>query len=102
MASFMKSTKFVTFIIFSVLLCYDVVQIQASHHVSMHLQTSALSQSPRPLYQPYRTAYHFQPVKNWINGKFIFNFIHIYFLCFKLSGLTTNKKSRRYYFLLKL
>ncbi|CAO2840201.1 unnamed protein product [Amaranthus hypochondriacus] len=76
MASFMKSTKFMTFFIVSVLLCYDVVPIQASHHVSMHLQTSALSQSPRPLYQPYRTAYHFQPVKNWINGPMVYKGIY--------------------------
>ncbi|XP_057727265.1 beta-fructofuranosidase, cell wall isozyme-like [Arachis stenosperma] len=37
----------------------------ASHHVYRNLQTQQSSDSSSN--QPYRTAYHFQPPKNWIN-----------------------------------
>ncbi|WJX74654.1 Beta-fructofuranosidase, cell wall isozyme [Trifolium repens] len=41
-----------------------VIPIEATHHVYRTLQSSS-SDSSNP--QPYRTAYHFQPHKNWIN-----------------------------------
>ncbi|KAK7402261.1 hypothetical protein VNO78_14383 [Psophocarpus tetragonolobus] len=41
-----------------------VLPIEATHHVYRNLQTL----SSHSTYQPYRTAYHFQPPKNWING----------------------------------
>ncbi|KAL9304358.1 hypothetical protein ACSQ67_021621 [Phaseolus vulgaris] len=36
----------------------------ATHHFSRNLQTLSSDSND----QPYRTAYHFQPPKNWING----------------------------------
>lgn len=52
------------FLFFALFLGHGVVELQASHHVYRNLQTSQ-STSPN---QPYRTGYHFQPPKNWING----------------------------------
>ncbi|KAE8675336.1 Beta-fructofuranosidase, insoluble isoenzyme CWINV3 [Hibiscus syriacus] len=43
---------------------HGIVELQASHHVYSHLQTVKSSVSAK---QPYRTGYHFQPPKNWIN-----------------------------------
>ncbi|CAJ2663603.1 unnamed protein product [Trifolium pratense] len=40
----------------------SILPIEATHHVYRNLQSSDDS-----TYQPYRTAYHFQPPKNWIN-----------------------------------
>ncbi|KAG4972487.1 hypothetical protein JHK82_038156 [Glycine max] len=40
-----------------------VLPIEATHHVYRNLQTLSSDSSD----QPYRTAYHFQPRKNWIN-----------------------------------
>lgn len=42
-----------------------VLPIEATHHVYRNLQTLSSHSSDN---QPYRTAYHFQPPKNWING----------------------------------
>lgn len=50
-------------------LIYDngvLVPIEATHHVYRNLQSLSSHSSD----QPYRTAYHFQPPKNWINGIF--------------------------------
>jgi len=44
-----------------------VLPIEATHHVYRNLQTLSSDSSD----QPYRTAYHFQPRKNWINGIYI-------------------------------
>ncbi|KAF1886336.1 hypothetical protein Lal_00045568 [Lupinus albus] len=41
-----------------------VLPIEATHHVYRNLQSLTSDSSN----QPYRTAYHFQPPKNWING----------------------------------
>ncbi|WVY99908.1 hypothetical protein V8G54_025978 [Vigna mungo] len=42
----------------------DVLPIEATHHVYRNLRTLSSHSSH---HQPYRTAYHFQPPKNWIN-----------------------------------
>ncbi|XP_043704813.1 beta-fructofuranosidase, insoluble isoenzyme CWINV1-like [Telopea speciosissima] len=47
----------------SLLLGYGV-HVEASHLVSLHLQSQ---QNTTATHQPYRTGYHFQPAKNWIN-----------------------------------
>ncbi|XP_042479921.1 beta-fructofuranosidase, insoluble isoenzyme CWINV1-like [Macadamia integrifolia] len=47
----------------SLLLGYGV-NVEASHNVFLHLQSF---QNTTATLQPYRTAYHFQPAKNWIN-----------------------------------
>ncbi|XP_059457939.1 beta-fructofuranosidase, insoluble isoenzyme CWINV1-like [Corylus avellana] len=44
-------------------LSHGVLQLQASHHLYRDIKASS---SP-PAFQPYRTSYHFQPPKNWIN-----------------------------------
>ncbi|XP_028756293.1 beta-fructofuranosidase, cell wall isozyme-like [Neltuma alba] len=50
-------------IFFSLVLGHCVLNIEATHHVYRNLQTVSSSSSN----QPYRTGYHFQPPKNWIN-----------------------------------
>lgn len=50
--------------LFLVFLCHG---IEASHKVSVHLQNSE-SLVVKDEKQPYRTGYHFQPPKNWMNG----------------------------------
>lgn len=42
---------------------YGVLELEASHHVFRHLQTFEST----PSNQPYRTSFHFQPPKNWMN-----------------------------------
>ncbi|KAL4310283.1 hypothetical protein GQ457_01G040530 [Hibiscus cannabinus] len=49
---------------FAVLASHGFVELQASHHVYRNLETVQSSASAD---QPYRTGYHFQPPKNWIN-----------------------------------
>ncbi|XAR49935.1 Beta-fructofuranosidase, partial [Bertholletia excelsa] len=47
----------------SFLLGHGVWELEASHHVYRELQTFQSS----PATRPYRTAFHFQPPKNWMN-----------------------------------
>ncbi|GMQ08313.1 hypothetical protein CsSME_00052099 [Camellia sinensis var. sinensis] len=42
---------------------YGVLELEASHHVFRHLQTF----DSTPSNQPYKTSFHFQPPKNWMN-----------------------------------
>ncbi|XP_031399883.1 beta-fructofuranosidase, insoluble isoenzyme CWINV1-like [Punica granatum] len=50
----------------SLLLGHGILRVEASHKVYRHLQSSeSLADSSAD--QPYRTAYHFQPPKNWMN-----------------------------------
>ncbi|KAI4329101.1 hypothetical protein L6164_021401 [Bauhinia variegata] len=49
---------------------------QASHHVYRNLQSVSSASS----YQPYRTAYHFQPPRHWINGPMYYKgFYHLFY-----------------------
>ncbi|KAL5057053.1 hypothetical protein RYX36_028657 [Vicia faba] len=41
--------------------------IESTHHVYQTLETLSSHHSSKSNHQPYRTAYHFQPLKNWIN-----------------------------------
>ncbi|KAL6996317.1 Beta-fructofuranosidase, insoluble isoenzyme cwinv1 [Sarracenia purpurea var. burkii] len=52
------------FFFFSLILGYGLLQLEASHVVFGNLQTLHPVTSPN---QTYRTSYHFQPPKNWIN-----------------------------------
>ena len=45
-------------------LCHGFQHLEASHKVYTNLQAS----QSISVEQPYRTSYHFQPPKNWING----------------------------------
>jgi len=53
------------YVLWAVGLCFllvgDGVEVEASHQPYRNLQSL-------PREQPYRTAYHFQPPKNWMNG----------------------------------
>ncbi|KAL2899580.1 Beta-fructofuranosidase insoluble isoenzyme CWINV1 [Bienertia sinuspersici] len=52
----------------SLLLSHGVIELHASHHVYSHLQNAVtFSNSLLSDDQPYRTAYHVQSLKNWIN-----------------------------------
>nr|AFA46812.1 cell wall invertase [Manihot esculenta] len=54
------------FFLFALFFGYGVFELEASHHIYhtfQNLQESAVSASS----QPYRTSYHFQPPKNWMN-----------------------------------
>ncbi|TXG46445.1 hypothetical protein EZV62_028054 [Acer yangbiense] len=46
------------FLLFSLLLTHGIVELQASTN------------------QPYRTGFHFQPAKNWMNGPMIYKGIY--------------------------
>ncbi|XAR49933.1 Beta-fructofuranosidase [Bertholletia excelsa] len=50
--------------LFSLLVGHGVVELEASHHVYRELRAA---QSSPAANQPYRTAFHFQPPKNWMN-----------------------------------
>ncbi|CAN1218157.1 Beta-fructofuranosidase, insoluble isoenzyme CWINV1 [Linum perenne] len=73
-------------VLFALLFISQVsLHLQASHHV-LHAQLSALSSSKG---QPYRTGYHFQPPKNWINdpnGPMIYKGIYHLFYQYNPKG----------------
>jgi hypothetical protein len=52
--------------LFTFIYVNSILSIEATHHDYRNLQ-SLSSHDSKPN-QPYRTAYHFQPPKNWING----------------------------------
>lgn len=53
------------FAVFFLIYGNGVLPTEATHHVYRNLQTLSSHSSD---HQPYRTAYHFQPPQNWING----------------------------------
>ncbi|KMT04891.1 hypothetical protein BVRB_7g170580 [Beta vulgaris subsp. vulgaris] len=76
MASCLKSQKQVILLLVSVLLAYGVSELQAAR-------------SP-PTNQPYRTAYHFQPRKNWINdpnGPMLYKGVYHLFYQYNPNGV---------------
>ncbi|XP_043704812.1 beta-fructofuranosidase, insoluble isoenzyme CWINV1-like isoform X2 [Telopea speciosissima] len=66
----------------SLLLGYGV-HVEASHLVILHLQSH---QNTTATHQPYRTGYHFQPAKNWINGPIIYKGIYHLFYQYNPYG----------------
>ncbi|KEH18387.1 putative beta-fructofuranosidase [Medicago truncatula] len=50
--------------LFTFIYVNGILPIEATHHVYRNLQSLSSDDSFK---QPYRTAYHFQPPKNWIN-----------------------------------
>ncbi|CAN0878040.1 Beta-fructofuranosidase, insoluble isoenzyme CWINV1 [Linum grandiflorum] len=62
----------------------DDLHVQASHHISNRM---SLSETPDPpAYQPYRTGYHFQPAKNWINAPLFYKGIYHLFYQYNTNG----------------
>ncbi|XP_027344360.1 beta-fructofuranosidase, cell wall isozyme-like isoform X2 [Abrus precatorius] len=60
----MAISPILLFAIFSLIYGNGVLPIEATHHVYRNLESLSSDSSN----QPYRTGYHFQPPKNWING----------------------------------
>ncbi|KAG4178694.1 hypothetical protein ERO13_A10G059000v2 [Gossypium hirsutum] len=60
----MANSNVAFFFFFALLIGHGIVELEASHLVYKHL-LGLLSSAPAN--QPYRTGYHFQPPKNWIN-----------------------------------
>ncbi|KAK2406415.1 beta-fructofuranosidase, cell wall isozyme [Trifolium repens] len=56
--------------LFTFIYVNSIPSIEATHHDYRNLQS--LSSHDSKTNQPYRTAYHFQPPKNWINGPMIY------------------------------
>ncbi|KAM5579418.1 hypothetical protein ABKV19_009275 [Rosa sericea] len=75
------------FCLLSLLLSYGVVELQASHHVYSNLQTTQLTSTQPQAKDPYRTGYHFQPPKNWINGPMIYKGIYHLFYQYNPKGV---------------
>ncbi|KAJ0075781.1 hypothetical protein Patl1_33505 [Pistacia atlantica] len=72
-------------LLFSLFLGQGVVELEASHHVYQNLQTSESTSES----QPYRTGYHFQPPKNWMNdpnGPMIYKGIYHLFYQYNPKG----------------
>ncbi|CAN6573504.1 unnamed protein product [Malus baccata var. baccata] len=68
---------------------HAVLRLEASHHVYRSLQTSELTSSHQDN-EPYRTGYHFQPPKNWINdpnGPLIYKGIYHLFYQYNPKGV---------------
>ncbi|XP_044485330.1 beta-fructofuranosidase, cell wall isozyme-like [Mangifera indica] len=73
------------FLLFSLFIGQAVVQLEASHHVFQNLETS----QPVSESEPYRTGYHFQPRKNWMNdpnGPMIYRGIYHLFYQYNPKG----------------
>lgn len=74
---------------FSILLAHSVLQLEASHintNIHLHRLTIQTDQSPN---QIYRTSYHFQPPKNWMNdpdGPLIYKGIYHLFYQYNPKG----------------
>nr|WPJ73839.1 cell wall invertase 1 [Morus alba] len=58
-----SSSSWALLFFLAILLSHGVFKLEASHNVYRNLQVS----ESVPAEQPYRTSYHFQPPKNWIN-----------------------------------
>lgn len=69
--------------LFSLIYGNYVIPIEATHHVYRTLESSSSYSSHHD--QPYRTAYHFQPLKNWINGIFLHFTYTLYLYTFFLT-----------------
>ncbi|GLT75594.1 hypothetical protein SLA2020_473050 [Shorea laevis] len=61
------SSNFFIISFLSFLLTHGILKLEASHHVHPNLQTLDESTTPASANQPYRTGFHFQPPKNWMN-----------------------------------
>ncbi|KAI3881486.1 hypothetical protein MKW92_001728 [Papaver armeniacum] len=59
-------------------------RVEASHPYYGNFQS--LQSTSIPIYQPYRTGYHFQPFKNYMNGPMIYNGIYHLFYQWSTSG----------------
>ncbi|XVE88717.1 hypothetical protein DITRI_Ditri19aG0091400 [Diplodiscus trichospermus] len=71
------------FLFFVLLVSHGMVELEASHYVFKNLQTV---QSDASTKQPYRTGYHFQPPKNWINGLMVYKGIYHLFYQYNPKG----------------
>ncbi|KAM7255662.1 hypothetical protein ACFE04_008560 [Oxalis oulophora] len=60
--------------------------VQASHHAYRNLQVSNINNKYEVNNQPYRTGYHFQPPKNWINGPLVYKGIYHLFYQYNPKG----------------
>ncbi|GMI86064.1 cell wall invertase 5 [Hibiscus trionum] len=78
-----KSCIVVLFIFIAVLASHGIVELEASHHVYRNLRTARLT---APANQPYRTGYHFQPPKNWINGLMVYKGLYHLFYQYNPQG----------------
>ncbi|KAI3919167.1 hypothetical protein MKX01_018806 [Papaver californicum] len=59
--------------------------VEASHHL-YYRNFQSLQSTSIPINQPYRTGYHFQPAKNWMNAPMIYNGIYHLFYQWSTSG----------------
>uniref|UniRef100_A0A0A0KAZ1 Uncharacterized protein n=1 Tax=Cucumis sativus TaxID=3659 RepID=A0A0A0KAZ1_CUCSA len=79
MASYSSSLCFLNniFLLIFLLFGHEFLQLQALHHVYRASHRTSHFVLHQHQQQPYRTSYHFQPPKNWINGtlcQFLFFF----------------------------
>ncbi|OMO70799.1 Glycoside hydrolase, family 32 [Corchorus capsularis] len=58
----------------------------ASHHVYKDLQTFQHTSVAANQDQPYRTGYHFQPPRNWINGPMVYKGLYHLFYQYNPKG----------------
>ncbi|KAL5755711.1 hypothetical protein ACOSQ2_020457 [Xanthoceras sorbifolium] len=63
-----------------------VHQLEASHHIFARYQTSPKIFHKSLINQAYRTGYHFQPPKNWINGPMVYKGIYHFFYQYNPKG----------------
>ncbi|KAK3220253.1 hypothetical protein Dsin_014223 [Dipteronia sinensis] len=65
---------------------YNVLKLEASHHIFARYQTSPKVLHKALVNQAYRTGYHFQPPKNWINGPMVYKGIYHLFYQYNPKG----------------
>ncbi|XP_031263681.1 beta-fructofuranosidase, insoluble isoenzyme CWINV1-like isoform X2 [Pistacia vera] len=73
-------------LLFSLFLGHGLVELEASHHIYNQLQISQ-NITYNATDQAYRTGYHFQPPKNWINGVMIHKGIYHLFYQYNPKGV---------------
>ncbi|GMI93719.1 ARABIDOPSIS THALIANA CELL WALL INVERTASE 1 [Hibiscus trionum] len=79
----MANSNVTLFLFFLLFVGHGIVELQASRPVNNHLQTL---QSSAPANQPYRTGFHFQPPKNWINGVMVYKGVYHLFYQYNPNG----------------
>ncbi|KAM5579423.1 beta-fructofuranosidase, insoluble isoenzyme CWINV1 [Rosa sericea] len=77
------------FFFLSLLLSFGVIELEGSHHACSNLLNLELPSTCQAK-EPYRTGYHFQPPKNWINdpnGPLIYKNVYHHFYQYNPDGV---------------
>uniref|UniRef100_A0A7N0TW43 Beta-fructofuranosidase n=1 Tax=Kalanchoe fedtschenkoi TaxID=63787 RepID=A0A7N0TW43_KALFE len=74
-------------LVISVGLSFGVLELEASHQVyTLYQEADGVFNSDQNEQQPYRTSYHFQPPKNWMNAPLVYKGLYHLFYQYNPKG----------------